>query len=96
MITIVVDAFRAFATAGYVLEQGPAAYFYTNRCDVVRRLAEEAASPVLIGKAGKGSVLQYAIPNSPTRVLETAIEGQVVIHRTEAGAKGVLAAQSLP
>jgi len=94
-VAVVVDAFRAFATAGYVLERFPAAYYYTNRCGVIKRLSAELAFPLLIGKCEKGSQLSYDIPSSPTRVKEIEVLERSVLHRTEAGAKGVLKANGV-
>ena len=91
-ITIIVDAFRAFATASYALEKEPKNYYLTNSCARVSQLAQSAHDPLLIGKPEIGSILTYHIPNSPTRVKETPILGRDVIHRTAAGALGILKA----
>lgn len=92
-VAIVIDAFRAFTTACYVLEQQPATYALTTKSTVVSRLASNLSNPLLIGKPEIGAVLTYDIPNSPTRVKGVKITNQNILHRTEAGAKGVLLAQ---
>ena len=92
-VAIVIDAFRAFTTACYVLEQQPATYALTTKSTVVSRLASNLSNPLLIGKPEIGSDLAYDIPNSPTRVKGVNITGKNILHRTEAGAKGVLLAQ---
>lgn len=60
---------------------------------VVSRLALDLKNPLFIGKPEKGVALIYDIPNSPTRVLNIDVMGRDVLHRTEAGAKGILRAQ---
>ncbi len=91
-VAVVIDAFRAFATASYVLEQHPATYILTTKSTVVSRLASNLSNPLLIGKPEIGADLTYDIPNSPTRVKGLNIKDRNVLHRTEAGAKGVLLA----
>ena len=92
-VIVVVDAFRAFATASYVLERRPAIYLYTAKSTVVSRLASNVYNPLLIGKPEKGQKLIYDIPNSPTRVLGEKISGRNILHRTESGAKGIMQAR---
>jgi 2-phosphosulfolactate phosphatase len=89
-VTIVIDVFRAFATAAYVLEGKPSEYKLANKSPVIALLASELINPLLIGKSEKGSDLSYNIPNSPTRVKEVVIDNRPILHRTEAGAKGIL------
>ena len=93
-VTIVIDAFRAFTTASYVLVRHPAAYMLATKSAVISRLAANLLDPpLLIGKSEKGARVVYHIPNSPTRVNETKVRGRHVLHRTEAGAKGILLAK---
>lgn len=90
-VTVVIDVFRAFTTACYVLDQQPASYKLTTKSSVIERLAKDLLNPVLVGKAEKGfDYLVYHIPNSPTRFSELELSGRDVLHRTQAGAKGIL------
>ncbi|MBK8695778.1 MAG: 2-phosphosulfolactate phosphatase [Deltaproteobacteria bacterium] len=89
---MIIDAFRAFATACYVLDRRPADYLVTTSSAVAARLAREVAAPLLVGKAEIGADFAYEIPNSPTRTLEVTVAGRTVIHRTQAGAMGVVQA----
>lgn len=92
-VTIVIDAFRAFATGSYVLERRPATYMIATKSTTISRLALNFQHPLIIGKPEKGSNLMYDIPNSPTRVKGVTVTGRNVLHRTEAGAKGILLAR---
>ncbi len=61
---------------------------------MISRLASELQNALLIGKAEKGSNFEYHIPNSPTRVKESDVRNRDILHRTAAGAKGILLAQN--
>lgn len=91
-IIVVIDVFRAFTTAAYILDQNPKHYYFTNKSSVVRRLQQQ--SSILVGKPEIGEALPYTVPNSPTRVRELPLNNKVVIHRTEAGGNGVMNAQN--
>jgi 2-phosphosulfolactate phosphatase len=92
-VTVVIDVFRAFTTACYILQNNPATYILTNKSTVISQLASQFQAPLLIGKPEISASIGYNIPNSPTRVQEINITGQNVLHRTEAGAKGILDAK---
>jgi 2-phosphosulfolactate phosphatase len=92
-VVVVIDVFRAFTTASYVLEHDPASYTLAVRQSVISELAAEHINPLVIGKPERGMEGHiYHIPNSPTRLLEVDILGRDIFHRTEAGARGVLQA----
>lgn len=93
---IVIDVFRAFTTACYVLACSPAHYILANQSQVIAKLAAIYPHVLLIGKPEKNVHLTYDIPNSPTRTQEVDITHKTVLHRTEAGAKGVLQALKQP
>lgn len=90
--TVVIDAFRAFATAAFILDREPADYILTTSSQVARQLADGASDVLLVGKPEIGADLGYDIPNSPARSMDVRVAGRTVIHRTEAGARGVLRA----
>jgi 2-phosphosulfolactate phosphatase len=92
-IVVVIDVFRAFSTAAYVLDRYPAYYIFAKKSDTISRIAVQYSQPLLIGKAEIGANLNYHIPNSPTRSLQIEVTGKNIFHRTEAGAKGVLLAK---
>lgn len=93
-VLVVIDVFRAFTTAAYVLEQNPKEYFFTNKSYVVQTLKNHFNESVLIGKPEIGFSLEYTIPNSPTRAAELSLKNKVIIHRTEAGGSGVVNAKN--
>lgn len=93
-VAVIIDVFRAFTTAAYVLQRHPASYMLGVKQSVVSELAAKYINPLVIGKPEKGLDGHiYHISNSPTRTCEVEITNRDVIHRTEAGARGVLKAQ---
>jgi 2-phosphosulfolactate phosphatase len=92
-VVVVIDVFRAFTTAAHILKAGPKVYILASKSSVLANLAEQYESPLLIGKAEKGTNLVYDIPNSPTRLQDLVIRNRNVLHRTQAGANGVLLAK---
>ena len=93
-VTVIIDAFRAFATACYVLERNPQQYIYATKSSVLEKLSLNLSNTLFIGKNEIGENIKYDIPNSPTRVTEVEITNKIIMHRTEAGSKGVLAASN--
>jgi 2-phosphosulfolactate phosphatase len=94
-VAIVIDVFRAFTTASYVLDRQPTTYRLAFKQDVIEKLVSQSSCPLVIGKPEKGrDGAIFTIPNSPTRVCEVGATQKEVLHRTEAGARGVLAAKS--
>ena len=91
---VVIDVFRAFTTACHVLEAVPLEYLMTNKCKVVARLGVSRPSALLIGKPEVGNQSKYDIPNSPTLAAQSLVRGRNVIHRSNAGAKGLLQAST--
>jgi 2-phosphosulfolactate phosphatase len=89
---IIIDVFRAFTTAAYVLARSPTHYILTTQSSVIARLIPNYINPLLIGKPEKQASLAYHIPNSPTRTMDVEIRHKTILHRTEAGAKGILQA----
>lgn len=89
-VVVIVDVFRACTTASYILHNIPKTYIIAEKSSVIERLANKLQSPLLIGKAEKGVNLIYNIPNSPTRVQDVTVTNKSVLHRTAAGAKGIL------
>jgi 2-phosphosulfolactate phosphatase len=93
-VVVVIDVFRAFTTASYILNKHPASYTLALKSNVVEQLSKKLPNILLVGKPEIGATLIYNIPNSPTRVYELDIVNHHVLHRTEAGARGILRAKA--
>lgn len=91
-LTVIIDVFRAFTTACHVAARHPRTYHLFTSSAAAPPLRGLDPAPLLIGKAELGVDLGYDIPNSPALSATVAVEDRVVLHRSGAGAKGVLAA----
>lgn len=91
-VVVIVDVFRACTTAAYLLNRHPATYILAKKSSTINRLSCYFINPLLVGKPEKGINLVYDIPNSPTRTEDVRVSGRSVLHRTEAGASGIMLA----
>ena len=91
-LTVIIDVFRAFTTACHVAARSPRAYQLVTSSAAAQAVLSLDPLPVLIGKAEFGVDLRYDIPNSPAHSATVEVQDRVVLHRSGAGAKGVLAA----
>lgn len=91
-LTVVIDAFRAFTTACHAAASSPGSYVLVGDSTTAARLAGTFPRPLLVGKSEPGASLVYDVPNSPTRLGEYQLRERTIIHRTGAGARGILRA----
>lgn len=89
-LPVVIDVFRAFTTACHVLSAGPAAYLMVATSEAALVLRRSHPGALMIGKPEVGEDCLYDIPNSPLLATRADIRGRVVIHRTAAGAPGLI------
>lgn len=89
-LVVIIDVFRAFSTACVIVEQAPKEYLLLSESRTARRLLPTAEEPFLVGKTELGETLVYDISNSPTRASQHKLTGRTVLHRTGAGARGIL------
>ena len=91
---VVVDVIRAFSTAAAALSAGARCIYLVGGVD--EALAFKAANP---GSAAMGEdhglrPEGFDLPNSPVRAAAFDLDGRVVVQRTSAGTRGVVAARS--
>ena len=89
---VVVDVIRAFTTAAYALGAGARCIYLV--ADVDEALAFKAAHPGTVAM-GEDRGLRpdgFDLPNSPVHAAAADLDDRVVVHRTSAGTKGVVAA----
>lgn len=92
-LAVMIDVFRACSTACAIVASRPAEYLLAGDDAEAKRLFSVHPSALLVGKAEPGADVCYHLPNSPTHVLRALPAGRVVVHRTMAGVRGVLAAK---
>ncbi|MBK8262663.1 MAG: 2-phosphosulfolactate phosphatase [Nannocystis sp.] len=91
-LVVIIDAFRAFTTACHGAAASPGSYVLVGDSSTAARLAAYRPRPLLVGKAELGASLGYDVPNSPTLLRAHLLRNRTIIHRTGAGARGILQA----
>ena len=92
-VAVIIDIFRAASTEAYILNNNARYILPVGTIEEALLLKEENPSYVLIGENDglKPDGFQYG--NSPFEVLNVDFTGKVIIHRSTAGTKGVIAAK---
>jgi 2-phosphosulfolactate phosphatase len=91
--TLVIDTFRAFTTAAYLLDAGVDRLLLVDGLDEARRLAGRHPGTLLCGEDEGIKPDDFDLGNSPSQVIErTDLADSSVVMRTSAGTRSVVAA----
>jgi len=87
-LTVIIDVFRAFSTACYVVRNGAREIIPVGDIDLAYKLREENPGYVLMGER-KGKMLPgFDYGNSPADIQAVEFSGKTVIQTTSAGTQG--------
>jgi 2-phosphosulfolactate phosphatase len=87
-LTVIIDVFRAFSTACYVVRNGARQIIPVGDIDLAYKLREENPDYILMGER-KGKMLSgFDYGNSPTEIQTVDFSGKTVIQTTSAGTQG--------
>ena len=87
-LTVIIDVFRAFSTACYVVRNGARQIIPVGDVDLAYELREENPDYILMGER-KGKMLPgFDYGNSPTEIQTIDFSGKTVIQTTSAGTQG--------
>jgi len=87
-LTVIIDVFRAFSTACYVVGNGARQIIPVGDVDLAYKLREENPDYILMGER-KGKMLPgFDYGNSPTEIQPVDFSGKTVIQTTSAGTQG--------
>jgi 2-phosphosulfolactate phosphatase len=91
---VAVDVIRAFTTAAYAFAAGARHIFLVDSID--EALAAKAADPdvLAMGEDHGRRPPGFDLSNSPVEVAAVDLDGRVLVQRTSAGTRGVVAARS--
>ena len=93
-LTVVIDVFRAFSTACYVMENGAEQIIPIGDIDIMYSLKEQNPDFILIGER-KGIIQRgFDYGNSPTQIRDISFEGKTVLQTTSAGTQGIVNAKN--
>ncbi len=93
-VAVVIDTFRAFTTAAYAQAQGVGTHYLVSTVEEAREIAERHRGALLCGEVDGVRPDGFDLGNSPAEVLETDVEGRVLVQRTSGGTRCVRAALS--
>ncbi len=89
-LTVVIDVFRAFTTAAYVMANGAERIHPVGSLDEAFRLRELHPDWLLMGERGGRKVPGFDYGNSPYEVSQVDFTGRTVVQTTSAGTQGIV------
>lgn len=89
---VVIDVFRAFATAAYAVQAGASRVLPVAEVETALELRTRERDVVLVGERHGRRLPGFDAGNSPTELLALDLRGRTVVHTTHAGTQGLLAA----
>jgi 2-phosphosulfolactate phosphatase len=90
--TVVIDVFRAFTTAAYVMANGAEKILPVGGVDEALELRRQNPGWLVMGEVHGHKVPGFDYGNSPDEVNHVDFTGKTVIQRTSSGVQGILAA----
>jgi 2-phosphosulfolactate phosphatase len=91
---VVVDVIRAFTTAAYAFAAGARHIFLVDSVAEALAMKESDRGVLAMGEDLGRRPPGFDLPNSPVAVAAADLDGRVLVQRTSAGTRGVVAARS--
>ena len=91
-VVVAIDVIRAFTTAAYAIDAGASSIYLVAGVDEARALAAEIPDALIMGEDHGRRPDGFQFTNSPAQISRADIAGRVLIQRTSAGTRGVVAA----
>lgn len=91
-LVVAVDVLRAFTTAAYAFAGGATSIMLVGGVEEAVALASDIPGAILMGEEHGRRPTGFQLSNSPVAVAHADVAGRVLVQRTSAGVKGVLAA----
>lgn len=90
--TVVIDVFRAFSTACYLIAAGVEKIIPVLHVEEALQLKERFPEAILLGERNEKKVPGFDFGNSPTHIHDKDFRGKTVIMTTSSGTKGLMSA----
>lgn len=91
---VAVDVIRAFTTAAYAFGAGAREIHLVDRVDEALRFLHEHPTALAMGEDHGHRPDGFHLANSPVAVADADVENRVIVQRTSAGTRGMIAAAS--
>lgn len=88
--TVVIDVFRAFSTACYLVAAGADKIIPVEHVEEALRLKELFPDAILLGERSERKVPGFDFGNSPTHIYQQDFRGKRIIMTTSSGTKGLM------
>jgi 2-phosphosulfolactate phosphatase len=88
-LTVIIDVFRAFSTACYVVGNGAKRMIPVGNLELAYMLKKQLPASFLIGERGGERPPDFDYGNSPADIEHVDFSGCTVIHTTSAGTQGI-------
>ena len=92
-LTVVIDVFRAFSTACYVIAAGADKIIPVEHVEDVFKLKSAVEGAILMGERQERKVEGFDFGNSPSHILNQNFKGRTAIMTTSSGTRGIANAQ---
>lgn len=91
--TVVIDVFRAFSTACYLMAAGADNIIPVEHVEEALHLKELLPEAILLGERNERKVPGFDFGNSPTHIIGQNFSGKTIIMTTSSGTKGLMNAK---
>jgi len=88
--TIVIDVFRAFSTACYLMAAGAEKIIPVEQVEEALRLKTLLPDAILLGERSERKVPGFDFGNSPTHIQDQNFTGKTIVMTTSSGTKGLM------
>ena len=88
-LTVVIDVFRAFTTACFIMNNSAEAIYPVSRVETAFSLKEKLKNPVLVGERNEVIIPGFDYGNSPYNIKDVDFSGKNIVHTTSAGTQGI-------
>lgn len=88
-LTVIIDVFRAFSTACYAFGNGVQKIFPVGEIDLAYQLKKENPGFILVGERHERKPEGFDFGNSPSQLLESDLNGKIMVHTTSSGTQGI-------
>lgn len=89
-LTVIIDVFRAFSVACYVIENGAEKIIPVGDIETAYQLKTEHPEYILMGERGGRIQQGFDYGNSPSQIQNMDFIGKTVVHTTSAGTQGIV------
>lgn len=93
-LTIIIDVFRAFSTACYIMNNGAEKIIPVSETLQAFQLKKKNSELILVGEEFEKEIPGFDFGNSPSQILNADFTNKIIVHRTSSGTLGIVSASS--